>query len=206
MLPSISKFYADTEELSRALDYTNVKAMQLSRGRFGAELRKFDLGKWSLQHIDFIQGSATCAGDGPSDRHAFVIPMRVFLGSRLLGRPVREGGIGVYAPGSEHADVTLPGHAQVVLVPPAEFAADRSLRAMQGLGRLLRQVQVLYTEVEYQQIYLNQPLACDLRRFLARHGLGPCRSSLSRTVTPEPDWCTRSSARHWPSGAISWSR
>ena len=46
------------------------------------------------------------------------------------------------------------------------------LRAMHGLGKLLSTVKVLYTEVEYKQLYLDQPLAADLRRFLARHGLG----------------------------------
>ena len=128
MLPNFSTVYSDTEELSRAVDYANVRAMQISRGDLSTELRKFKLGDWYVQYINFVKGTATCSGDGPSDRYAFVIPLRVSHGSRLLGRPVHEGGIGIYAPGSEHADVTFPGYEQVVLVPPAEFARDRAGR------------------------------------------------------------------------------
>ena len=44
------------------------------------------------------------------------------------------------------------------------------LRALEGLGSLLRHIQVIYTEVEYKAIYEGQALAPELRRFLFKHG------------------------------------
>jgi FkbM family methyltransferase len=49
------------------------------------------------------------------------------------------------------------------------------LRALKGLGELIGKVQLIYTEVEYKQIYVGQPLAADIRKFLHASGLRLCQ-------------------------------
>lgn len=44
------------------------------------------------------------------------------------------------------------------------------LRALKGMGRLLKSVTVIYCEVEYKEIYKGQPLAREVRRFLNQNG------------------------------------
>lgn len=109
--------FRDTEELSRALRHTNVSAMQISRGPFEAELSTLALRDWTIHFIDFRQGVTVCAGDAPRDRHGMIVPLRVSANSRLLGQPLTTDAIGLYAPGSEHADVTYGGQKIAVLFP-----------------------------------------------------------------------------------------
>lgn len=113
--------FDDTEELSLALRHTNVAAVQTSRGQFQGLLEQHGLGAWSLQYLRFDKGIAACAGDAPLDRYAFVIPMQTAQGCRLLGRPVTASSVAVYAPSSEHSDVTCAGHEQMVLVAPDDL-------------------------------------------------------------------------------------
>lgn len=116
--------FSDAEELSQALSHTNVRAVQTSRVDFQAKLAHVRAVDWSVQYISFMQGAAACDGDGPSDSFAFIIPLISQQSCRLLGRPLTSTSIGVYAPGSEHADTSAAGHEQVVLVPPTSLFAD----------------------------------------------------------------------------------
>lgn len=110
--------FLDTEELSAALKYARVEAVQISRGAFQAELGRAFIRDWGLQYIAFQKGSSSCAGDGPSDRHAILLP-EIFSGNcRLLGSEVDQSKIAMYAPGSEHADVTHAGSRLAVLTLP----------------------------------------------------------------------------------------
>jgi FkbM family methyltransferase len=49
------------------------------------------------------------------------------------------------------------------------------LRALMGLGRLLQEVKLVYTELEYKPMYQDQPLAAEVRGFLRAHGLHLCK-------------------------------
>ncbi len=109
--------FRDTEEMSQALKHTNVSAMQISGGPFEAELSTLALPNWTIHFIDFRQGASVCAGDAPRDRHAVVVPLQIAPRSRLLGQPLTDDAIGLYAPGSEHADVTYAGQRIAVLFP-----------------------------------------------------------------------------------------
>lgn len=119
--------FRDSEELSLALRHANVSAMQISRGQFRAQLGLLSAGDWTLQLVRFVDGAAACGGDSPSDRYAFVVPLRANTGCRLLGRPVGEASLGIYAPGSEHADTSLAGYEQVVLMPTPGLSAEAAL-------------------------------------------------------------------------------
>lgn len=111
--------FSDTEEMSQALRHTAVSAMQISRGAFEAQLSTLALSDWTLHFIDFRRGATICAGDAPRDRHALVVPLSVSPNSRLLGEELTDESIGLYAPGSEHADVTYAGQEIAVLFPNA---------------------------------------------------------------------------------------
>ena len=111
----------DAEHLSHALQQARVSAMQISRGRFGAELTRLNLGGWHLQHIRFLHGTSSCRGDAPPHDHAIVVPLRVGPELRLLGKPLLSTSIGLYAPGGEHGDVMGAGAEETVIVPPRDF-------------------------------------------------------------------------------------
>lgn len=115
--------YLDAEELSASIKHANVVAVQISRGKFGARLQVQSIGGWSFQHVDFVDGTTACVGQAPPGMHAFVIPMRLTSGYRLLGSCPSAQSIGVYAPGGEHADVSSGGASKVVIVPPPELTA-----------------------------------------------------------------------------------
>lgn len=114
----MSNVFRDTEELAQALRHTNVSAMQASPGRFQATLSYAFLDGWSLQFLNFQEGASICQGDAPREHHAFVVPIGPAGCSRLLGRELSETTLGVYAPGSEHADATQGGCEEVVVVAP----------------------------------------------------------------------------------------
>jgi FkbM family methyltransferase len=44
------------------------------------------------------------------------------------------------------------------------------LKAMQGMGELLKNIRILYTEVEFKPMYLGQPLFAEIDQFLRAHG------------------------------------
>jgi AraC family ethanolamine operon transcriptional activator len=116
-LPGHSSF-DDTEQLSIALAHTDVRALQLNAGCFGAELGHQRVDDWTMHFLEFFDGVSTCAGSAPADRSAFVVPLTVGPECRLLGKPLEDTDIGIYAPGSEHADVSTAGLSEVVLTPP----------------------------------------------------------------------------------------
>lgn len=118
--------FLDTEELSEALKYARVEAVQISRGAFQAELGREFVQDWSLQYIAFQQGSSSCGGDGPADRHAILLPETLSGDCRLLGAAVDRSKIAVYAPGSEHADVTHAGSRLTVVTLPPRSCLDAS--------------------------------------------------------------------------------
>lgn len=95
--------------------------MQVSRGDFLATWMHQSLEGWSLQFVGFEQGLSVCSGDAPKGQHAFVIPLVRSAGFRLLGQDVSDTNFAVYAPGSEHIDVTTPGCREAVLVAPPSF-------------------------------------------------------------------------------------
>lgn len=113
--------FHDTEELSVALKHTDVRAVQISKGPFRAELDRICVREWSLQHLSFKQGTSACAGAGPSDRTALLIPISIVPGCRLLGKSVDETSLAVYAPGSEHGDLTHAGFKAVVIALPDQI-------------------------------------------------------------------------------------
>lgn len=118
MPPVIQVRSHDTEEFSRSLKQANVSAIQISKGAFQGELHQYAIGNWSLQHLNFMEGRSSCAGEAPPDRHAFVVPLRYPAGCRLLGKPLTNTTMGIYSPRGEHADVTDKGLEEVVLIPP----------------------------------------------------------------------------------------
>lgn len=123
----IARRFTDTEELSAALKHAHVRAIGIERGSFLSELRHVQVDGWSLQYVNFIEGVASCSGDAPKDRHAFIVPLNWCPGCRLLGKEVSPNSIAAYAPGSEHADVSRPGLSIVVVTPPPlEPAGDTS--------------------------------------------------------------------------------
>ena len=112
--------FLDTEELALALRHTNVRAMQVSRGRYQASLAYVPVGGWSLQYLSFEQGVSVCAGDAPRDRYAMLVPLEISPQCRLLGQPLTPRSLGLYSPGSEHADMMVAGSSAVVIVAPVE--------------------------------------------------------------------------------------
>jgi FkbM family methyltransferase len=44
------------------------------------------------------------------------------------------------------------------------------LKALEGMGELLKNTKILYTEVEFKPLYLGQPLFGDIDKFLRSHG------------------------------------
>lgn len=116
--------FRDPEELSSALRHTRVSAVQINRGRFRAQLGVMPASDWTAQYIRFEDGAAACGGDSPSDRHAFIVPLKPRSGCRLLGRSIDSSSLGIYAPGSEHADISLAGYEQIVLMPPPHATAE----------------------------------------------------------------------------------
>ncbi|MEQ9261401.1 MAG: helix-turn-helix domain-containing protein [Roseovarius sp.] len=141
--PALASFN-DTEQLSIALAHTDVRAMQLNEGAFGAHLSQQQIDGWTLQFLEFVDGVSTCAGSAPADRAAFVVPLTVGDKCRLLGSPLEETVIGIYAPGSEHADVSASGLSEVVLTPPAELLEEALGRgeefSLPAEGSLLRTI------------------------------------------------------------------
>jgi AraC-like DNA-binding protein len=127
-LPGDSLQFRDTEHLSSVLKHTDVSAVQLSRGRFHADLAQKSLGGWTLQYIRFHEGQSSAAGTAARKRHAFLIPLSVTNPCRLLGEDLTADRMAIYAPGSEHADVSTAGLSEVVVTPPIgilDAAADR---------------------------------------------------------------------------------
>lgn len=112
--------FHDAEEMSLKLRHTRVSAMQVSRGAFQSTWMHAFVGRYSLQFIEFKNGTSICSGDAPSDGYAMLVPLRFTPGSRLLGRELNRNSIGFYAPGSEHADLTVAGCNEVVIVIPRE--------------------------------------------------------------------------------------
>lgn len=110
--------FHDTEELSHALQHTDVSAIQISKGRFHGELAQYGVGGWSVQHVKFNEGRASCRGSSPSQLYAFVIPLALSDNFRLLGQEVTDKSFGFYAPHSEHGDTTAAGASEAVLIPP----------------------------------------------------------------------------------------
>jgi AraC-like DNA-binding protein len=96
--------------------------MQVNRGKFQATLAQIPIRNWSLQYVRFEAGASVCAGDAPRDNFAFVVPLHSAPQCRLLGQPVTLRTLGVYAPGSEHADATVAFSEEVVIVAPDDFA------------------------------------------------------------------------------------
>lgn len=124
MTGSTSRFLAefeDTEELSRVLSCVDVHAIQLSKGKFRARLDRRDLGNWRLQYVEFFEGSTSCSGLAARDRYAFLVPLQLGPECRLMGKPVTLSSIGIYPPGSEHADVSSAGLSEFVITAPADF-------------------------------------------------------------------------------------
>jgi len=95
-----------------------VSAVQLSRGRFHADLAQKSLGGWTLQYIRFHEGQSSAAGTAARKRHAFLIPLSVTSPCRLLGEDLTADRMAIYAPGGEHADVSTGGLSEVVVTPP----------------------------------------------------------------------------------------
>lgn len=113
--------FFDTEQLSRGVLFTDVSAVQRDRGHFQATLDHRMLEDWSLQYVSFERGASICAGSAAPDRHSFVVPIRIGAGCRLLGQELTPGGIAVYAPGGEHADVSSAGLFECVLTAPPDL-------------------------------------------------------------------------------------
>jgi FkbM family methyltransferase len=44
------------------------------------------------------------------------------------------------------------------------------LKALKGLGNLIKNVKVIYTEVEYKEMYIGQPLFDDINQYIVSHG------------------------------------
>lgn len=44
------------------------------------------------------------------------------------------------------------------------------LKALQGMGELLNRVRILYTEVEFKPLYIDQPLFQEIDQFVRKHG------------------------------------
>lgn len=123
--------FRDTEHLSSVLKHTDVSAVQLSRGRFHADLSQRSLGGWTLQYIRFHEGQSSAAGTAARKLHAFLIPLSVESPCRLLGEELTSDRMAMYAPGGEHADVSRGGLSEVVVTPPVgvlDEAADRGER------------------------------------------------------------------------------
>lgn len=120
--------FDDSEALSKALDHARVRAMQIRPGSFSASLRRHSLGSWSFQFIDFHAGVSACSGDAAPDRPMLFIPLAAPAGCRLLGGEMSASSIGVYAPGAEHADMSVGGLSAVVVAPPKSLFQDAKER------------------------------------------------------------------------------
>lgn len=120
--------FRDSEALSVALSHTDVRAMQLLAGAFHARLGQGRFNGWTLQYVEFLEGASTCSGSAAPDRHSFIVPLAVGESCRLLGKDLGPDEIGVYAPRSEHADVTTAGLSEVVVTPPANVLEDAASR------------------------------------------------------------------------------
>lgn len=116
--------FRDTEYLSQTLRHANVRAMQISRGPFEATLSHYCLADWDVQTVDFAQGTSTCSGDAPSDRYSLLLPLAFQATNSLLGRRVTRSSAALYAPRSEHADVSAAGTRLVVLTAPLRLIED----------------------------------------------------------------------------------
>lgn len=123
----VSRSFADAEEMSHALRHVNVSAIQIGKGAFKSHLTQIGVRDWSFQYIRFLAGEASCEGNSSADRHSIMVPIAIGAGCRLLGQKLTPTHIGVYAPGSEHADKSSPGLAECVLTLPEGFLtrADR---------------------------------------------------------------------------------
>lgn len=100
--------------------------MQISKGEYHGTLTRYCVSGWNIQHIDFHRGTSSCFRDAPRDRHGVLLPLTVSRHNKLLGRPVQNSTLGLYAPGSEHADVTREGSRHVVIVPAADLTDEIS--------------------------------------------------------------------------------
>lgn len=114
-------YFRDSEELSAALDHTDVRAAQISKGEFRCGLSKQVICDWTLQHLRFEKGVSTCVGSSPADRLAILLPIAFAPGSRLLGRELTHRSVAVYPPNSEHVDISVPDFQESVLALPPEL-------------------------------------------------------------------------------------
>lgn len=144
----------DTEYMSQVLRHTNVRAMQISRGIFAGSLTRYCVGGWNIQRIEFASGTSACFGDSPRDRFALLLPLTFTRYDKLLGRPVGTSSVAVYAPGSEHGDVTSAGTQQVVLVPPT------------GLLEELPELREMLPRSGSQHRIINESKLANLRRLI----------------------------------------
>lgn len=119
--------FSDAEDLSHVLSNVDVSAVQTGRGPFHAHLSKHLLQDWAIQSIAFRRGGSACAGSASPDRHSILVPLALGRSCRLLGKELSQTEIGVYAPRSEHADVSSAGLWECVVTTPAGFLdkADR---------------------------------------------------------------------------------
>ena len=185
--------YRDAEGLSFALRHADVAAMQLNRGRFHASLQARRTGDWSIQQVAFLEGSATCSGSASRDRHMFVVPVTVQSGCRLLGKEINRSSIGHYAPGSEHADVSMAAFTEFVLTPPTavlEGALERGeqIRLLSSGSqcraapvRALDELRLVLQELS------STPLECLAHPEIIRSMNASLEATLIAAITPKID-------------------
>ena len=118
------RYFRDAEQMSLEIRHTNVVAMQVSRGSFEASWRHAQVRHLSLQFIDFNVGSVACSGDAPRVHMGLLLPLSVSPGCRLLGQELNRHVIGLYQPGSEHADGMRPETKIAVIVLPSDKVAQ----------------------------------------------------------------------------------
>lgn len=113
--------FSDTEELSRVLSSVDVHAIQLSKGKFRARLDKRAVAGWGLQSIDFFEGTTSCSGSAAKKKFAFLVPVKLGPECKLLGKPLTHSSVAIYAPSSEHADISSAGLHEFVITAPEDF-------------------------------------------------------------------------------------
>ncbi len=119
----VDRSFTDAEEMSHALRHVDVSAIQIGKGAFKSRLMQIGIEDWSFQYVRFLAGEASCEGSSSADRHSIMVPITIASGCRLLGRHLAPAHLGLYAPGSEHADKSSAGLAECVLTLPQGFIA-----------------------------------------------------------------------------------
>jgi hypothetical protein len=71
------------------------------------------------------------------------------------------------------------------------------LRALKGMGHLVRSVKLIFTEVEYKQIYVDQPLAGEVQTFLRKNGLRLYKTFAASEWFGDEMFCQRSLLPWW---------